>query len=652
MEHTSILELAVRVLATAAGAVLICVRLRIPSVAGLLVAGAFVGPFGLGWVTEVEAVERVAEIGVVLLLFVIGLEFSRERLRELGRFALVGGSIQVAVTALAAALLAALSGLAAGPAIFVGLVVCGSSSTLLLKVYGDRGELESLHGRAALGVSLFQDVLLVPMLVAVPLLGTGSKQIERVEVAPLLAGAAGLAGIYWLGRRPLTRLLGATAASGHREAFLLGAVALCLGMAWLSDWLGLSAALGAFLAGLLLADTEYAHQAVAEVVPLREVFASVFFVAIGMLVDISVIGAHPFEAFGIASLMIALKAVLAAVAVLALGLPRRTAILAAIGLAQVGEFSFVLLEAGRLHAVVDSEQFQLLLSASAISMLTMPMLVALVSRLAAARERHAPGAEAAAVAVSPPQVLIVGYGANGEILARILHETSIRYQIVDADADRVKKALAAGEPVHFGDATRPEILLHAGAAHVKLAVIAISDPQAVEAAVRGIRRLASQAKILVRTRRLREVGSIERAGADRVVAEEYESAIAIYTWALEELRIPRNVIEAQTRVLRGEDYKLLRGVRPPAGISQAVAEALASGTTDIFRMTADCGAIGRSLGEIDLRRRSGATVLAVVRAESPQLTPAADFVLQSGDELVLLGAHAEIEAAFELLRAG
>jgi monovalent cation:H+ antiporter-2, CPA2 family len=279
------------------------------------------------------------------------------------------------------------------------------------------------------------------------------------------------------------------------------------------------------------------------------------------------------------------------------------------------------------------------------------MLVAPVSRPLRRRERCSRSAEAAAV-VSPPQVLIVGYGANGEILARILHETSIRYRIVDADADRVKKALAAGEPVHFGDATRPEILLHAGAAHVKLAVIAISDPQAVEAAVRGIRRLASQAKILVRTRRLREVGSIERAGADRVVAEEYESAIAIYTWALEELHIPRNVIEAQTRVLRGEDYRLLRGVRPPAGISQAVAEALASGTTDIFRMTADCGAIGRSLGEIDLRRRSGATVLAVVRAESPQLTPAADFVLQSGDELVLLGAHAEIESAFELLRAG
>lgn len=650
MDHPSILELAVRVLAAAAVAVLVCVRLRIPSVAGLLVAGALVGPSGLGWITEVEAVERFAEIGVVLLLFVIGLEVSRDRLRELGRWLALGGPLQVGVTATVAAGAALAAGLKPGAAILLGCVASLSSTALVLKLYGDRGEMESLHGRAALGMLLFQDLVVVPMMVVVPALGAGASGLGSGFLGRIGAGLLVLGLAVVVGRVLLPRLLAIAARGQSREAFLLGAVVLCLGMAWLTEGLGLSPALGAFVAGFLLADSEYAYQALAEVLPLRELFASVFFVAMGMLVDLSFVARHPLATAVATLAVISLKALVAGGAVAALGVPRRTALVAGLGLAQIGEFSFVLLELGRAHGVLAGEPYQLLLATAALSMLATPALVTLAPRLADRLGEGAPPAAAGENAAASPQVLIVGYGANGEILARILHETSIRYRIVDADADRVKRALAAGEPVLFGDATRPEILAHAGAAQVRLAVIAISDPQAVTAVVRCIRRLSSQARILVRTRRLREVKSLERAGADRVVAEEYESAIAIYTWALEELHVPRNVIAAQTRVLRGEDYKLLRGVRPPAGISQAVAEALAAGTTDVFRLTADCGAVGRSLGELDLRRRSGATVIAIVRAESPHLTPAADFVLAAGDELVLLGAHAEIEEAFSLLR--
>jgi len=651
-QDASILELAVRVLATAAAAVLVCVRLRIPSVAGLLVAGALAGPSGFGWVTELEAVERVAEIGVVLLLFVIGLEVSRERLRELGRWLAVGGPLQVGITAAAAAGAAVAAGVAPGAALLVGCVVSVSSTALVLKLYGDRDDLDSLHGRAALGILLFQDLVVVPMMVVVPALGGGANGIGAGFLGRLAAGLAALGLAVLLGRVLLPRLLALAARGRSREAFLLGAVVLCIGTAWLTERLGLSAALGAFVAGFLLADSEYAYQALAEVVPLRELFASVFFVAIGMLVDLSFVVRHPLATVAATLAVITLKALVAGMAVAALGVPRRTAIVAGLGLAQIGEFSFVLLELGRAHGVVSGEPYQLLLATSALSMLATPALVLLAPHLADRLAGSASRDEAAGPAApAPPQVLIVGYGANGEILSRILHETSIRYRIVDADAERVKRALAAGEPVIFGDATRPEILAHAGVAHVRLAVIAISDPRAVINVVRSIRRLGTQAKILVRTRRLREVESIERAGADRVVAEEYESAIAIYTWALEELHVPRNVIAAQTSVLRGEDYRMLRGGRVPAGVSRAVAEALAAGTTDVFRLTDGCPAIGKDLRELDLRRRSGATVLAVVRDETPFVTPPADFRLEPGDELVLIGAHAEIERAFAVLEA-
>jgi monovalent cation:H+ antiporter-2, CPA2 family len=650
MEQPYIFELAVRVLAIAAAAVLVCVRLRIPSVAGLLVAGALAGPSGFGWVTEVETVERVAEFGVVLLLFVIGLEVSRERLRELGRWLALGGPLQVGVTAAIAAGTALVFGASVGAAILVGCVVSISSTALVLKLYGDRGELDSLHGRAVLGILLFQDLVVVPMMVVVPALSAGATGLGGDFLGRLAAGLAALGLAVLVGRVLLPRLLAIAARGRSREAFLLGAVVLCIGMAWLTQRLGLSAALGAFVAGFLLADSEYAHEALADVVPLRELFASVFFVAMGMLVDLSFVARRPLETVAVTLAVIALKAVVAGGAVAALGVPRRTAVVAGLGLAQVGEFSFVLLELGRVHQVLAGEPYQLLLATSALSMLATPALVLVAPHLVARLGESVPRGRAEEPApTSPPQVLIVGYGANGEILARILHETSIRYRIIDADAERVKRARAAGEPVLFGDATRPEILAHAGAAEVRVAVIAISDARAVVAAVRGIRRLSKQAKILVRTRRLREVGMLERAGADRVVAEEYESAIAIYTWALEELHVPRNVIAAQTRVLRGEDYRMLRGGQVPAGVSKAVAEALAAGTTDVFRLSEESPAVGRDLSELDLRRRSGATVLAVVRDEKPHLTPPADFRLQAGDELVLVGAHAQVEAAFVVL---
>jgi len=652
VDQPSLLELALRVLAAAAAAVLVCVRLRIPTVAGLLVAGALIGPSGLGFVTEVEAVERFAEIGVVLLLFVIGLEFSRDRLRELGRFALVGGTIQVAVTAAAIWGAAHWLGVAGGPALLTGLIVCGSSTALILKVCGDREELDSLHSRAALGISLFQDVLIVPMLIVVPALAA-SANVSGVQLATRFgAGLAVLTLASLVGRRVLPPLIGAAARGRSREAFLLTAILLCLGTAWLSDRLGLSPALGAFLAGLLLADSDIAHQTLAEVMPLRELFASVFFLSIGMLVDLKFLVDRPATALAATAGVVVLKALIAGGAVYVLGLPHRTAFLAALALAQVGEFSFVLLESGRAHGVLAPDLFDLLLTASALSMLAMPGLVAVLPRVEWRVEAALRRPDAETAVGSPPAVVIVGYGANGEILARILREASVGFTVVDADLERARSARSAGAPVVFGDATRPEILRRAGVASARILVLAISDVRAVTVAIREARRVSSELRILVRTRRLREAGPILRAGADRVVAEEYESAIAIYTWALEELHVPRNVIAAQTRLLRGEDYKLLRGVRPPEGISQSVAEALAEGTTDVFRLTADCGAAGRSLGELDLRRRSGATVLAVVRGESPHLTPSAEFALAAGDELVLVGAHAEIEAAFELLREG
>jgi CPA2 family monovalent cation:H+ antiporter-2 len=553
-------------------------------------------------------------------------------------------------TTLAAAGVAAALGVGGGAAWLVGLVVALSSTALVLKLYGDRGELDSLHGKVVLGVLLFQDLFVVPAMVLLPAIG-GDRPVRIAALALRFgAGVALVVAAFVVGRRLLPRLLAAAARGRSREAFLLAAVALCLGTAWATERLGLSAALGAFLGGLLLADSDYAHQALADVMPLREVFASVFFVSVGMLVDLDFVAGSPGLLIAAVAAVVVLKAAIATAAVAALGLPGRTAAVAGIGLAQIGELSFVLLELGRQQRLIDFALYQLLLATAAVSMLITPALIALAPVAAARLSRLLPPPPPPPAPAARAQVLIVGYGANGEILARILRESGIRYAIVDADAGRVRSAVAAGEPAVFGDATRPEILRHAGVEGARIVVLAISDVRAVAAAVAQVRALAPGAQILARTRRLREAEPVLRAGADRVVAEEYESAIEIYTWVLDQLHVPRNVIAAHTRVLRGEDYRLLRGeAATPAGISRAVADALAGGTTDVFRVTEGTAAAGRDLRELDLRQRTGATVLAVVREDRPLVPPPSDLRLLPGDALVLVGAHAQIEDAFALL---
>ncbi len=652
MEHVSVLSVAVPILAVAVAVVLVCLRLRIAPVAGLLVAGAVIGPSGLGWLTEVGTVRAVAELGVMLLLFGIGLELSRERLRGLGRALAIGGPLQAVATTLAAAAVALLSGAPPREALVIGWVVCLSSTALVLKLYGDRGELQSLHGRSAFAILIFQDLLIVPLLVLVPVLGRGAAAGVGSVFLRLAAGMAVLALVYFAGTKLVGRLLAAAARGRSREASVLGALTVCLGLAWTSEQVGLSPALGAFLGGLLLAESDYAHQALADVVPLREVFASLFFVSVGMLVDLGKLAGNVGFVLAATVAVVALKAVMASVAVLAIGMPRRSALLGGLGLAQVGEFSFVLLELALRHGIVAEARYQLLLSVAALSMIATPLLIAVAPRLVdgvLGRRRGAAEAPRAEVVGRAPQVVVLGYGANGEILARILSQTGIPYAVLDGDPERVRKGRSEGEPILFGDAARAESLEAAGVGSAKVVVFAISDPLAVRSGLRAVLELAPRAQVLVRTRHVREIEPLERLGAARVVAEEYETAIEIYTWVLERFHIPRNVIRAQTRVLRGEDYRMLRESDLPEGISRTIAEILAAGTTDLYRIQPNGAAVGTTLATLDLRRRSGATVLAVVRGEAPVAGTLADLPLEAGDTVVLVGAHSEIEAAFAIL---
>ncbi len=632
-------------------------RLRLPPIVGLLVTGALIGPSGLGLVSDPVAVEVSAEIGVVFLLFTIGLELSLARLRELARMFWVGGSIQTLTTIALAAGVALAFGLPWPAALVLGFVAAPSSTAIVLKLYRDRRELESPQGRTALGILLFQDVMLVPMLVALPLLaargGRPLEQVGRLLLAALVGGVA-----FVLARRLLPGLLERVARTRAREVFLFGSLFACLGLAYLTEKLGFSLALGAFVAGLLVAESDYRSQVVADVEPFRDLFASVFFVSIGMLVDVAAgLARLPTIAAAVAALVL-IKVLTAAVAVRAVGFPSRIAALVAFGLAQIGEFSFVVAAAARALGLIDSDLHAVVIAAAALTLLATPGLVAAAPALA----EHLPAPVARWLdrratldgAPAPPEpvkdhVVIVGFGAGGRTLARVLAEARIRYQVIEADAEIVARARRTGEPILYGDATRPEILRAAEIGRARMAVFAISDPEATRRALGLALAAAPQAHLLVRTRLVAEIERLRAAGAHEVIAEEFESSIEIFTRVLETYRVPRNVVRAQTRVLRGEDYRMLRAPATGGQVSAAVLDALAAGTTEVARVEPGSPAAGRTLGELELRRRAGATVIAVVRGERSRTNPPADFRFEVGDDLVLVGSHQEIESAFALL---
>lgn len=643
----------VTILVAAIAVLLVCNRLRIPSVVGFLLTGVLIGPSGLGLVSATERVETFAEIGVVFLLFSIGLEFSLERLKQIRRFFFVGGSMQALLTTGLIALLMIAGGLSLPRSIFQGFLVTLSSTAIVLKLYADRRELDAPHGKILIGILLLQDFLIVPMIVLTPVLA-GNVAASALSIALRFAGSlAVVALVFAVARYLMPRLLHVMVRTRIREVLVLGALAVCLGMAMLTEALEFSLALGAFIAGIIISESEYSHQVVAEVTPFRDVFNSLFFISIGMLLELPFALGHPGAVLGLAGMILVVKAVAGGAAAAILGFPRRIVIIVALALAQIGEFSFVLLRVGQSQGLLDRDLYQTLIAASILTMAATPLLIGWAPRLGAALGswgKRGAGAEPEGVAVRKLRrhVIVVGFGVNGRNLSRVLQAASIPYVIVELDADAVRHGLADQKPMLYGDATRREILEHAGIETAEVVVFAISDLEAVRRAIRLARELNPGVHIIVRTRLVGELEDLHRRGADEVIAEEFETSIEIFTRVLEHYHIPRNVIRAETRALRGEGYRMMRS---PAQthLPQSFLDLLAAGTTEVFRLDEEHRAVGQTLRELDIRNLAGATIIAVVRGEKPWPNPDPDMRLEAGDHLVLVGSHAEIERAFDLL---
>jgi CPA2 family monovalent cation:H+ antiporter-2 len=641
--------------------VFVCHRLRLPVIIGFMLTGVLIGPNGLGLIKDAQAVDALAEIGVVLLLFTIGLEFSLRRMLEMKRLVMLGGGLQVLFTVLAVAGLLSLLGRPAGQATFFGFLFALSSTAIVLKTYMDRLEIDTPHGKGAVGILLFQDLCLVPMMLLVPVLsGREGSSITNIAIK-LGTAAAVIAGIILAARIGMPFLLHYVVRLRSQEVFIIFVVLVSLGTAWLTSHFGLSMALGSFIAGIVLAESEYSHQIVSDVMPFRDVFNSIFFVSIGMLLSVGELAANLPTVLGWFGTLALGKTVLILVVARLLGNSLRVATMIGIGLAQVGEFSFILAKVGLGHGLLSEGDYQRFLAASILSMMATPFLIkaaprigyALQSRLSpkSPLEPKVTNSDASGHELSG-HVVVVGYGMNGRNLTKVLHRVGIPYVILELNAEVVRGARAQGVPIEYGDASRKEVLIHVGAQQAGVLVVAISDPVSTRRTVAIARELNIALRIIVRTRYMAEVDDLYKLGADQVIPEEFETSVEIFSRVLRDYGVSRNVIQREVEEIRAESYQMLRSASLPLAELDKIAEAFGSMSTDTIFIGANSPAIGMTLGDLDLRNQTGASVTAAIRDGEAQINLGPEFRIEEDDILVLLGSTDQIEQAVDRVTSG
>jgi CPA2 family monovalent cation:H+ antiporter-2 len=535
-----LLDLVAAVLAAFVGGAL-AQRLGLPVVVGYLLAGMAIGPFTPGFHANPRSIDVLAEIGVTFLMFAIGAEFSRSELRRLGRVGLLGGLAQIVATAAIGPALAPLLGLTPFQGVFLGALIALSSTVVALKLLAARGEVGSLHGHVALGILVAQDLAVIPLVVVLPQAGAPAGAVAGSLLRAAVEAVALVLGAYLVGVRAVPWLLGHVAVQRTRELFLLGVVGLALGTALAAQAIGLSLAFGAFLAGLVVAESELRAQVVAEAIPLRDLFTSVFFVSVGMLIDPrTLLG----DAGAVALLTVAAlagKFLIVTVVVLLLGFPGRVAVLAALSLAQVGELSFVLAQVGVGSGAIPRRLLDLTLDTSLTTIVLAPFVLR-ASRpiLWAARhlplagrrfeDRIEPDPDAAGLR---RHVVVCGCGRVGGELVDALRRRDVPCLVIEYHPDVARRLRERGVTVITGDAANPAVLEHANLPNARLLAALVPDVSDAERIVRGARTLARRIHVVARAQRREDVEPLRRAGADAVVQPEFEAGVEVIRHALQ-----------------------------------------------------------------------------------------------------------------------
>ena len=641
------------VLVLLAAAVLVVVvfrSLRLPPLLGYLIVGVAIGPNALGWITTTDDVRHLAEIGVVFLMFSIGLEFSLPRLLTMRRIVFGLGAAQVLVTLLLVLGVALAVGVAWQGGIVLGGALAMSSTAILAKLLAERFELNSPHGRQIIGILLFQDLAVVPLLILIPALGAPAEELATTLGFAIAKAVVVLTVLLVVGQRVMRAWFHVVARQKSPELFVLNVLLVTLGVAFLTELAGLSLALGAFVAGVLISETEYRYQVEEDIKPFRDVLLGLFFVTIGMLLDVRVAVDNAWVAVLLVTLVLVKTALIFGLSRL-FGAPSGVALRAGLALGACGEFGFVILAHAAGSGLLQQDVLQPVLAAMVLSMLIAPFVVerseAIVRRwsssewMSRAMQLHNIAVQSMA---ADRHVLICGYGRSGQNLARFLDREGVPFIALDNDPQRIREASAAGERVVFGDAARREVLLAAGLARARVLIVTYADTASALHIIAHVQEARPGLPVVVRTLDDSDVEKLRNAGATEVVADLMEASLMLASSTLMLVGVPLNRVLLRIRETRESRYELFRGFfRGMTDASESEDQALQPRLHSVL-VTAGAKAIGRLFSELNLAA-SGVEVTAVRRRNVKTAAPAPDMRIEEGDVVVLMGTEAAVAAA-------
>ncbi|QCK15430.1 monovalent cation:proton antiporter family protein [Mangrovivirga cuniculi] len=629
--------------------VLIFQSLKLPTVIGFLASGVIIGPSGLSLVAANEEVEMLAEIGVIFLLFVIGLEFSIKKLASIRKTVLLGGSLQVIATIIIVTLVVYFFVDNLMVAVFIGFLFSLSSSALVFKMLQDRNEMDMPHGRFSLGILIFQDVIVVPMMLITPIMAGNTDNVFE-SVAELAIKTLVIVVFTLLSARYVVpKLMHLVAKTRSNEIFIFTTLTICLGVAVLTEQAGLSLAFGAFIAGLIISESEYSHRAVSLVLPFRELFTGFFFISIGMLLNLGFLWENIAIVLPVLVLVFLLKSLIVFFASSLLKYPFRSSVVSGLALFQVGEFSFILSQVGIENGLLTPELNQYFLSISILSMISTPFIMGFSGNLSnflsgkrsQKRRRLDDLREEKIVGTEDLQdhLVIIGFGLNGKNVAKAARLTDIPYIIIEFNAKTVKAERGKGEKIFYGDASNDFILHKANIEKARVAIVAISDPGATKRIVSNIRTLTQSVHLIVRTRFISETDELLLLGADEVIPEEFETSIEIFSRALHRYLIPAHRLENIAKLFRSDNYELLTRKKEskkirPLSIPEINIEAI--------RIISDSGSvIGKSLADSDIRKKFRINILGINR-QNEFIQSGPEEVIRRGDVIYVCGKPDDI----------
>mgnify|MGYP006268186033 CR=1 FL=1 len=636
-------------------------KLKLPSIIGFLLTGIIIGPYGLSLINAVEQVEILSEIGVILLLFVIGMELSLKQLASIKKTVFVGGLLQVGSTAIVTGSIYYFLDYPWNEAVFVGFLFSLSSTAIVLKTLQDRKEISAPHGRNALAILIFQDIIVVPMMLITPLIAGQSDDIGLSILSLVIKTAIVLVITIVSARYIVPRLMHAVASTNSKELFLLLTITLCFAVAFLTSEIGLSLALGAFIAGLIISESEYSHQATSIILPFRELFTSFFFVSVGMLLNLEFfINNIPVILLLVLAVFL-VKSSIAALAVAALNYPARTILLTGLSLFQVGEFAFILSKVGIEYQLLTPQTNQYFLSVSIVSMILTPFVILFSERIAlrfigVSRKMGFDLTEISDLNIKEMaerqlenHLVIIGFGINGSNLAKAAAASNIPYVVIEMNANTVRTQKAKGIPIIYGDATQDHILEAVHISTARIAVIAISDDPATKAIIKNIRSHSDSLHLMVRTRYVNETSELLALGADEVIPEEFETSVLIFTHVLQNFLVPEDDIAREIETVRAYNYQLFSSeMKAPRTYRH---KNIADFNITCLRVSTDRKSIiGKSLKELNLRAEYGVNILGIKRNEVMLESIQPEEIIKQNDIVYIQGNQSKIERFHKLLK--